>query len=111
MTKIIEYWKPKGTFFSRGLYDRLDIAIFSQLNSHCFSINNLYKSTKGPRGEIGRHKGLKTHSQLIQSELTIPSSVKTYGVSWLINYSYLSYCLWLMLLTKVDLSSNFLTIQ
>jgi len=29
------------------------------LNSHCVSINNLYKSTEGPRGEIGRQKGLK----------------------------------------------------
>ena len=36
---------------------------------------------ESPRGEIGRHKGLKTQSQLIQSELTIPNSVKTSGIS------------------------------
>ena len=26
---------------------------------HCFSIKYIYKTTESPRGEIGRHKGLK----------------------------------------------------
>ena len=56
--------KPKGTFVSGGLYDRLEIAFSSQLYSHCVFINNLYKTTKGPRGEIGRHKGLKILARL-----------------------------------------------
>ena len=42
-----------------ALYDRLEIAFSSQLYSHCVFINNLYKTWECPRGEIGRHKGLK----------------------------------------------------
>ena len=52
--------KPKGTFVSGGLYDRLEIAISSQLNSHCVSIKYLYKTRECPRGEMVDTKDLKS---------------------------------------------------
>ena len=47
-----------NNFFHKNLFFSYNYTI-QQLNSHCFSIKYLYKTKKGPRGEIGRHKGLE----------------------------------------------------
>ena len=63
-------------------YNRLETGITPQLNSHCISINNLYKTKECPRGEIGRHKGLEN---LSASKETLKVELRKFGGGLTVN--------------------------